>query len=63
MITLILKNKREIVITDCVDYPVLHITITYTGIFSGNFSVVLHASIAIFCQFQPGVVYKSAAYK
>ena len=33
------------VITDYVDYPVLHLTITYTGIFSRELSVVLHASL------------------
>ena len=45
MTTLILKSKREIVITDYVDYPVLHLTISYTGIFSRKLSVVLHASL------------------
>ena len=48
MTTLIFKRKPEIVITDYVDYPVLHITITYTGIFSRKFSVVLHASLTQF---------------
>ena len=46
--TLILKSKCKIVVTDCGDYPVLHITITYTGIFSRNFSVVLHASLTTY---------------
>ena len=41
----IFKSKREIVITDYVDYTVLHLTITYTGIFSRKFSVLLHASL------------------
>ena len=45
MTTLIFKSKREIVITDYVDYPVLHLTNTYTGIFSRMLSVVLHASL------------------
>ena len=49
MATLIFKSKQKIVITDYVDYPVLHITIKYTGIFSRIFSVVLHASLAIIC--------------
>ena len=40
MTKLIFKSKKEIVITDYVDYPVLHITITYTGIFFRKFSVV-----------------------
>ena len=44
--TLILKSKWKIVITDYIDYPVLHITIKYTGFFSRKFSVVLHASLA-----------------
>ena len=48
MTTLILKSKWKIVITDCGDYPVPHITITYTGIFSRNFSVVLHASLTTY---------------
>ena len=47
MTTVMFKSKWKIVITDYVDYPVLQITITYTGIFSRNFSVVLHASLAI----------------
>ena len=46
MTMLMFKSKRKIVITDYVDYLVLQITITYTGIFSKNFSVVLHASPA-----------------
>ena len=40
------KNKWKIVITDYIDYPVLHITTTNTSIFSRNFSVVLDASLA-----------------
>ena len=39
-------QKWKIVMTDYVDNPVLHITVTYTGIFSRNFSVVLHVSLA-----------------
>ena len=46
MTTLIFESKLKKVITDYVDYPVLHITIT-AGIFSREFSVVLQASIAI----------------
>ena len=45
MTTFIFKRKREIVITDYVDYPALHITVTYTGIFSRKFNVVLHVSL------------------
>ena len=45
MTTLIFKSKRKIAITDYVDYPVLHTTITYTGIFFRNFSVALDASL------------------
>ena len=39
-------QKWKIVIIDYVDYPVLYKTVTYRGIFSRNFSVVLHASFA-----------------
>ena len=46
MTTLIFKSKGKIAITDYVDHPVLPITITYTGIFFRNSSVVLHASLA-----------------
>ena len=52
MTTLIFKSKWKIGITDFVDYPVLHITIKYTGIFSRIFSVVLHASLAVFLALQ-----------
>ena len=38
--------SRVIVITDYVDYPVLHITIKSVGIFFRNFGVVLHVSLA-----------------
>ena len=38
--------SRVIVITDYVDYPVLHITIKTVGIFFRNFGVALHASLA-----------------
>ena len=55
MTTLIFKRKREIVITDYVDYPVLHITITYTGIFSRKFNVVLHASLTGFFLLQEAI--------
>ena len=48
MTTLIFRCKRKIVITDYVDYPVLHKTITCAGIFSRKFSVVLHASLALY---------------
>ena len=40
-------QKWKIVITDYDDYPVLNITVTYTGIFFRNFCVVLHASLAL----------------
>ena len=50
MTALIFKSQREIVITDYVDYLVLHVTIRYTGIFSRKFSVVLYASLAIKCR-------------
>ena len=43
-------QKWKIVIIDYVDYPVLHITVTYAGIFSRNFIVVLHASLAKACK-------------
>ena len=37
--------SRVIVITDYVDYPVLHITIKTVGVYFRNFGVVLHASL------------------
>ena len=48
MTMLIFKSKQEIVITDYVEYPALHLTVTYTGIFFRKFSVVLHASLTKF---------------
>ena len=40
--------SRVIVITDYVDYPVLHVTIKTLAIFFRNFGVVLHPSLAAF---------------
>ena len=46
MSKLIFRSKQKFVITDYVDYLVLHVAITYIGIFSRKFSVVSHASPA-----------------